>query len=232
MRYEEVILTASMLSLVIKTVKLKRILTILALLLSLSAYGQVENDTIQVLAVRASPGQGSKVHMAEFKVLKLLKGPTDLYLPKLVVGYHVSDDLTELPDTAIMTLIPYPGDSILRGYYIFPDYDAVKWSAKASVSYVYSNYWEGCETGTGNCDPLTFIRPEGNVRWFILMPCGGTTTWVSLHNATDMIGSDQVGVLNCPPGFDVTNLPDGEYSAHMVACGLGGPIRFYLKSKP
>lgn len=67
----------------------------------------------------------------------------------------------------------------------------------------------------------------------LIMPCGGTYTTVHLtkKGQVEPIKKLNIGHDECPPSFDLTGLEDGEYEAYMWACGLGGPIKFNLKTK-
>ena len=94
-------------------------------------------------------------------------------------------------------------------------------------------YWEACETGLGDCAPLTLRRDSKQDSVLLVMPCGGTTTTVVLSGPglEKPIQKVTVSSNDCPPSFDLTGLPDGKYEAYMKACGLGGGISFYLKTK-
>ena len=92
-------------------------------------------------------------------------------------------------------------------------------------------HWEQCEVG-GNCPTLVVKRKNIKDSVVFIMPCGGSYTTVELHN-NDAIGNGviqkiNIGFLECPPIFDLTNLPDGNYVASMFACGLGGSVSFVL----
>jgi hypothetical protein len=108
---------------------------------------------------------------------------------------------------------------------------------KVKISYVDFDYWEGCETGKGECKPLTFIRSSNDENWFLFMPCGGTATTVTLSKQTgipkenEAIQKCEISYSDCPPIFDLTNLKDGKYFAYMLACGLGGQIEINLTTK-
>jgi hypothetical protein len=59
------------------------------------------------------------------------------------------------------------------------------------------------------------------------MPCGGTETAITIS------GQNFYKDLHffhdcCPPYLELTNLNDGQYSANMSACGLGGSVSFHL----
>ena len=135
---------------------MKLTLTIFGLLLTFLTYGQANNDTIKVIAKLVSPGQGSKIYIAEYKVIKVVKGT--LTNDTIKVGYYFYNEYQNAPDTALLNLTTYTGDTKTTDYYIFPDYDAKKGIEKVKISYVDFDYWEGCETGKGECKPLTFIR--------------------------------------------------------------------------
>ncbi|MBL4755974.1 MAG: hypothetical protein JKY52_20575 [Flavobacteriales bacterium] len=53
---------------------MKAIFTTFGLLISILTYAQSEVDAIKVLATLIAPGQGSKVYIAEYAVIKVLKG--------------------------------------------------------------------------------------------------------------------------------------------------------------
>jgi hypothetical protein len=93
-------------------------------------------------------------------------------------------------------------------------------------------YWEGCETGLGECKPLAFVRASQSAQVTLRMPCGGTRTSVTLTRVGEAspLRSLQIGAADCPPQFDLTGLPDGDYEAYMLACALGGPVRFSLQT--
>ncbi|HAA17918.1 MAG TPA: hypothetical protein DCR93_39305 [Cytophagales bacterium] len=99
-------------------------------------------------------------------------------------------------------------------------------------------YWEGCETGLGPCEPPTFVRTNRQESFRLIMPCGGTTTSVYLYQQNPGIAevtpvdSLNIDASQCPPSFDLSYLPDGDYVAYMLACGLGGPAPFRLETHP
>ena len=95
------------------------------------------------------------------------------------------------------------------------------------------DYWEGCETGEGECLPLTFERISTQDTVLLVMPCGGTVTTVFLTKEGKDTPLMSVGIDydECPPTFDLTNLQDGKYVVYMLACGLGGSINFILLTK-
>jgi len=95
------------------------------------------------------------------------------------------------------------------------------------------DYWEGCETGMSPCTPLKFKRSAEMDSINLVMPCGGTATTVKLfkEGSDKPIRTTSIGANECPPTFDLTGLPDGTYSAYMIACGLGGEVVFKLATE-
>lgn len=93
-------------------------------------------------------------------------------------------------------------------------------------------HWEACETG-GNCPPLVFKRLKQQATVYLKVPCGGTITEVTLSRAGELepIQHLHLTVDKCPPVFDLSALPDGNYSLYMLACGLGGGVSFQLQTK-
>jgi hypothetical protein len=207
---------------------MKFTLTIILTLFTFLTYGQANNDTIKVIAKLISPGQGSKIYIAEYKVIKVVKGT--LTNDTIKVGYYFYNEYQNSPDTALLNLTTYTGNTKTTDYYIFPDYDAKKGIEKVKISFVDFDYWEGCETGKGECKPLTFTRSSKDENWFLFMPCGGTATTVTLTAFGQKIPIQKISIghSECPPIFDLTNLTDGKYFAYMLACGLGGQIEINL----
>lgn len=130
-------------------------------------------------------------------------------------------------------MFKYSSNPKLNGYYIFPDYDLEKGISPAKIDTVTDVEWETCEIGNDSVCKFDFVRPKQNVRWFLVMPCGGTYTSVTLTSTTNNLPKKTIEVpfMDCPPYFELTQLNDGIYQAYMVACGLGGGIRVELKSK-
>lgn len=97
--------------------------------------------------------------------------------------------------------------------------------------------WEAFEKGLNTCKSFIFYRDPAATKWLLEVPCGGTQTSVSLFKKsptgkmTKAIQKLSITHQQCPPVFDLTKLPDGEYGAVMIACGLGGAIEFSLKTK-
>lgn len=214
---------------------MKLTLTLLGVFFSILTFGQANNDTVQVIAKLVTPGQGSKIHIAEYEVIKVLKGAVTNDTIK--VGYYFYKEPKMIPDTALLNLTTYTGNTKMTNYYIFPDYDAKKGIEKVKLSYVDFDYWEGCKTWKGQCNPLTFTRKSTNENWFLVMPCGGTATTVTLSTrqgipkGNEIIEKEEISHSECPPIFELTNLKDGKYFAYMLACGLGGQIEINLKTE-
>jgi hypothetical protein len=208
----------------------KCIISFFAMLLSFTVSAQEKNDTIKVLARLVSEGVGDKIHIATYQVLKVIKGSVPHY--RIRVGYYSYKQNPYAPDTALLTMTAYKGSAVIEDYYIFPENDANKGIEKVKTSIVDFHYWEGCETGKGDCSPLTFRRCIDDKNWFLILPCGGTFTSVTL-SGDGLAKSEkiEIGYAQCPPVFDLSRLKDGNYSAYMLACGLGGGIRFSLKTK-
>jgi len=60
-------------------------------LLSQTCFGQDTPDTLRILAQQIEAGEGSKIHIAKYKVLKVLEG--ELNVPSISVGYTGYEDL-------------------------------------------------------------------------------------------------------------------------------------------
>ncbi len=211
------------------------IITILGLLFPLLTYGQANNDTVQVIAKLITLRQGSKIYTAEYEIIKIVKGTVTN--DTINVGYYFYKEHHIAQDTVLLNLATYTGDTKSTDYYIFPDYDAKKGIEKVKLSFVDFDYWGGCETGKGDCNPLTFTRNSSTENWFLIMPCGGTFTTVTLSEkqgiptGNDIIQKEEVSHLDCPPVFDLTNLKDGKYYAYMLAFGLGGQIEINITTE-
>ncbi len=113
-------------------------LTIILTLLTFLTYGQTNNDTIQVIAKLIAPGQGDKIHIAKYKVIKVVKGKVTNDTIK--VGYYFYNAYQNEPDTALLKLMTYTGETKLKDYYIFPNYNANKGIEKVKISFLELNY--------------------------------------------------------------------------------------------
>ncbi|MCB9233602.1 MAG: hypothetical protein H6581_18235 [Bacteroidia bacterium] len=205
-----------------------RILLLILLLVPMRIFAQSATEPIQVIAKLISPGEGSKIQIATYEVLKVLSGK--VHQDTILVGYYFYLESPNLPDTALLHLVNYTDGP--RGYYTFPRYDPAQGIEPVQVSHISFDYWEGLETGKGEGKPLTFTRKNADAKWFLFMPCGGTHTAVYLtpEGEKDHVRATQNQHEECPPVFDLTDLPDGKYTALMIACGLGGPVKINLQT--
>jgi hypothetical protein len=109
-----------------------------------------------VIAKLISNEGDSKIHINQYKIIKVLNGT--LTNDTIDVGYYFYKSYDDAPDTALLTILPYTGPSKVEDYYTFPDYDAKKGIEKVKISSVDFDYWEGCETGKVVCKPLVFTK--------------------------------------------------------------------------
>jgi hypothetical protein len=213
---------------------MKSTLLILGLLFTFFVKGQEKNDTIRVIAQLISPGIGSKIYIADYKVIKLVKG--FLTNDTIEVGYYFYKEYKNAPDTALLNLTTYTGPSKTKDYYIFPEYDAKKGIEKVKISKVDLDYWKECEKGKGDCKPLTLTRSSSNNKWFLFMPCNVRTTNVTLSKHSGIPQQNEIIQKNetihseCPPIFDLTNLSDGKYFVYILAGKSGRQIEINLKT--
>jgi hypothetical protein len=94
-------------------------------------------------------------------------------------------------------------------------------------------YLEGCETGKGACKPVEILRQTKQDSILLVFPSGGTESHVYLRSATDkrieLHDSRKAGQRK--PTLNLTKLDDGEYTASIISCGLGGSCMIRLKTK-
>ena len=92
---------------------------------------------------------------------------------------------------------------------------------------------EGCETGSGKCDPVIIERKTVSDSVRIKLPCGGTQSTVYLYGGTGDQPLKMDNTFGCDvlPTLDLTNLADGGYAVRMLSCGLGGSFGIILKTK-
>ena len=212
--------------------KAATILTIFTLALALVSCGQTTKSKslkteFRALAKLVSSGEGSKIYIAKYKIIKDFTDST--FADTINVGYYFYKDNTQQFDTVLLTLTKYEGQTKVENYFICPDYDARIGIQKAKVNFIDFDYWESCETGKGKCIPLNFRRTKDEKNWYLIMPCGGTETNVKV-SSSDKTFSQQQHLFHdkCPPFLELTNLKDGKYFAQMIACGLGGQVEFNL----
>ena len=214
--------------------KLTTILTFLLLILALVSCGQTTKRNsakteFKALAKFVSGGEGSKIYIAKYKIIKDFTDTT--FTDTINVGYYFYKDNKQQFDTVLLTLRKYEGQTKIENYFICPDYDAKLGIQKAKVNFIDFKYWEDCETGKGVCNPLNFTRTKEEKNWYLIMPCGGTATSITV-SSSDKGYSQQQNLFHdkCPPFLELTNLKDGKYFANMMACGLGGSVEFNLRT--
>lgn len=215
-------------------IRLKYTLVIFILSLTLTACGQSSNtidnkDHITALAKFISYEGGDKIHLVKFKIIKDFSD-TLIISDTILVGYNNNKQPEGALKNVLLTINKYNEQTQLKNYYICPDYDGKVGIQGVKIDYVDFEYWEGCETENGDCIPLTFSRTRNDKKWFLIMPCGGTETSISI---TGNNFKKQLHLFhdNCPPFLELSSLEDGMYTASMMACGLGGTINFTLTTK-
>ncbi len=218
---------------------MRKIFTVIICSLSLVSCGQkketeiikennLKTKSFQVLAKFIENNGGDKVHTIKYKVLKNLS--ENEIAETIKVGFYNYKVYEKIQDTVLLTIENYTLQKI-KNYYLFPDYDAKKGIESATINYVNFKYWENCETGN-ECIALNFNRKSEIKKWFLILPCGGTETEVTLNKSGENkpIMKTKIENSKCPPYFELTELEDGKYFANMIACGLGGTIEFNIKT--
>ena len=218
---------------------MRKIFTIIIYSLSLVSCGQkketeiikennLKTKSFQVLAKFIQNNGGDKVHKIKYKMLKNLS--ENKIAETIEVGFYNYKTYEMKQDTVLLTLENFTIQKI-KNYYIFPDYDAKKGIENVRINYVDFKYWENCENGN-KCNAINFSRKSELGKSFLIMPCGGTETEVTLTKSGENKPIKKIKIENskCPPYFEITELKDGKYFANMIACGLGGKIEFNLKT--
>lgn len=182
-------------------------------------------DTLQILAKLMTIESKNGIYIAEYQVIKVLDG---IYEGNILRVYHYQT--VNSPDTVLLTLHTHTNST--EKIYFFPNYNIQKGIEKVSISTISFQYWLSCEAG--ECEALTLPRNSKTERFFLIMPCGGTATRVTLTTSekNEIIQASSVTARQCPPVFELTALIDGKYFASMAACGLGGQIEINLITKP
>ena len=94
------------------------------------------------------------------------------------------------------------------------------------------DYLEGCETGKGDCKPIEIFRQDKQDSILLIFPSGGSYSDVYLKSKDLKVDlHDQKSYSQEQPKINMTGLPDGEYSANIVSCGLGGACIIRLRTK-
>lgn len=211
------------------------IFTIFLLIFALVSCGQTTKNKpfkseLKALATFISDEGGDKIHISKYKIIKDFTDTT--FADTINVGYYFYKRNSQQIDTVLLTLTKYDGQSKIDNYFICPDYDAKLGIQKAKINFIDFNYWEGCETGQGECKPLSFSKAVDTKNCFLIMPCGGTETAISIlsNDGVSIVKELHLFGVSCPPYLELTNLKDGKYFAQMRACGLGGTVEFNLKT--
>jgi hypothetical protein len=202
---------------------------VVSLFLAFPSFAQTEaNESCEfrVLAKFLSYEGGDKVHISRFTVLAGFN--TKISAGEIIrVGYYSYKRPDDNLDTVLLTLVTYPGQVKITNYFICPNYDGKKGIQPAKIDFISYDFWEGCETGNKSCPKLQFERPTGK-NWFLVMPCGGTQTHIEIRETKNSNLVRSILDNSCPPILDLSELQNGQYSASMIACGLGGSIIFNL----
>lgn len=93
-------------------------LTIILTILTFLTYGQGNNDQIQVIAKLISPGKGSKIQIAKYQVIKVVKG--SIANKTIKVGYYLDNEYQDTQDTVLLNLSAYPGNKKQATIISFP----------------------------------------------------------------------------------------------------------------
>ena len=200
--------------------------------LALTSFGQTniethKEPTFNVLAKFIAFNGGDKLHSATFKVLKCLNDSIKLKDTITVWYYNYLQPDTNLGNV-LLTLNRYDRQSqVIKDNLHCAENNGKTGITNAKIEFIDFDYWEKCETGKGECKTINFGRPQAGTNWFLIMPCGGTETAITIS------GQNFYKDLHffhdcCPPYLELTNLNDGQYTANMSACGLGGSVSFHL----
>ena len=102
-----------------------RLLTLIILFISTTnniiAQSTSSNDSIVVIAELTQELGGSKIHFSKFKIIETLRGNVES--DTILVGYYFYTQKNNIPKKAKLTLFKYEGDTDLKNYYIFPNYN-------------------------------------------------------------------------------------------------------------
>ncbi len=112
-------------------------------------------------------------------------------------------------------------------------YSQTKSNHKTIIKTLDFAYLEGCETGKGACKPVEILRLTKQDSILLVFPSGGTESHVYLRSATDkrIELHDWRKAGQGEPTLYLTKLDDGEYTAGIASCGLGGSCMIRLKTK-
>jgi hypothetical protein len=209
-----------------------RVISLIAsFLLVLNSFAQTKNNGSQaefkILAKFLSYEGGDKVHISRFT--SIANSNTKISTGEIIsVGYYNYKMHDENLDTVLLILVDYPGQTQIKNYFICPDYDGKRGIQPAKIEFIGYDFWEGCETGSKACPQIKFARPTDK-NWFLIMPCGGTQTHIEIRETKNSNLVRSIKLDNsCPPTLNLAELQNDQYSASMIACGLGGSVFFSL----
>lgn len=208
---------------------------ILALLTIGFAFGQTESDTIRVIAEKISEGKGDNVQIAKFKVLATFY--EDIYERDtiyVVYHFHTVPENQSLPDTALLSLNKYEGDSSNTHFWAAVDYHAGKNIQPAKVDILYFDQFESFTDKT----TLDLTRKKGQRNWYIIMPFGGSVINALLLKKPLKPGHPENWVLQSSdaawpeplPALNLSDIKDGKYYIGLSACNLGGTVKIRIKT--
>lgn len=96
-------------------------------------------------------------------------------------------------------------------------------------------FLEGCETGKGDCKPVTLTRKTANDSITLFYPIGGTQSNVYLVSTEDAKQKvelhDSKTIGKGPLKLDLTGLPDGKYRTGIMSCNIGGSFELNIVTK-
>lgn len=204
---------------------MNKIIFSLFILISVLAFSQEKNDSsFSILAVHLQDYGGDKIHFSSFKLLKDLSDSTLEDRDTIYIGYY-GRNLVEFKNDTLLLKIQKWGNRYLK----FPEYSPKNNFESVEAKIIPLDFWRKCEQGI-SCQELNFTRNLNDKKQFLIIPCGGsfTTIFISGKGVEDKL---EYTALTCPPCVNLTSYKDGIYSINMTACGLGGGIKFNLKTK-
>lgn len=173
---------------------------------------------------------GDKLRTATYYIIKDISD-SSLTGRTINIGYTFFNPIVVVEDTVLITVHRYNNSPKFKKYFFFPDYNGKLGVQKVKLDYIGFEHWEACEMGKP-CPTITFTRKKDQPNSFLLMPCGGTQTSVTVSGIDNSVSKKMnLTAEDCPPWVELTSFPDGRYAANMYACGLGGGVRFIIKTE-
>ena len=119
------------------------------------------------------------------------------------------------------------------GFISLTSYGQTRLNKSIVIQTLDFTYLEGCETGKGDCLPIEIVRQCKNDSVLLIFPSDGTESDVYLHSTSNknLKLHDKKFLGQGKPTLNLTNLDDGEYSANIISCGLGGSCLVRIKTK-